>query len=697
MASGVNDNLAEGFFKVTVNPWGQGKGDDCLWNIAVGVLAREGNDNPTVQEINDTIEAIKENNNKADGYHIREDNIIYAKQEILVPLEDAIAGIKEKVNMLTSEYNTLKSQYDSYCDELSGINLNVYFKKQAYDEACEAYSKYPSGANIPAKTNAEKVMNEAKGDYETALEALEAHKQKIDDTSALLGEKNNEINAFKEDLEVYIDDYDDSKETLDEQLKEVAGYITEIDDETDGLLKELNDLYNELNEFGNDAPNPESNDEYAKAQEYLSNGVQDGVLESNDKTAQTTYPDEFASDSALTSYVIDKNTGKNRDYVNDTSMSADGKKYTITFNDGRKITYTKDEETGKWVQGNPTSSNTTASNWTGYYKDPTTGEQRADVESVETSGVGGRYTVIKYNDGKSVTIDKQTGTVTGTGLDKFNAAASGKAAEGSGDNNTSTTNTSGEYTELIKACNSKNNDDITEQLRNIVNDSNKTFTEILENLNDTQKKAVAAALSNVLDNPSNVGDEDKNLINDIQNEINGENGTGSVTKFINEQDNKDENDLTLAEKWQRYNCCKYFGDDNFSTFVENSGNSELTKDKIAASTNADDFRSVDDLYDKYEEYKEFAKYFESIHSQYQEIATDINNEKYEKSTEITNKYHPGYYMTQLTNAQNDYYSELMLNSDGGEYCPDLKYNADNFIEMCKEMLELLGKDLEDFK
>lgn len=356
MASGVNDNLAEGFFKVTVNPWGQGKGDDCLWNIAVGVLAREGNDNPTVQEINDTIEAIKENNNKADGYHIREDNIIYAKQEILVPLEDAIAGIKEKVNTLTSEYNTLKSQYDSYCDELSGINLNVYFKKQAYDEACEAYSKYPSGANIPAKTNAEEVMNSAKKDYETALEALEAHKQKIDDTSALLGEKNNEINAFKEDLEVYIDDYDDSKETLDEQLKEVAGYITEIDDETDGLLKELNDLYNELNEFGNDAPNPESNDEYAKAQEYLSNGVQDGVLESNDKTAQTTYPDEFASDSALTSYVIDKNTGKNRDYVNDTSMSADGKKYTITFNDGRKITYTKDEETGKWVANNAASS-----------------------------------------------------------------------------------------------------------------------------------------------------------------------------------------------------------------------------------------------------------------------------------------------------------------------------------------------------
>ncbi len=356
MASGVNDNLAEGFFKVTVNPWGQGKGDDCLWNIAVGVLAREGNDNPTVQEINDTIEAIKENNNKADGYHIREDNIIYAKQEILVPLEDAIAGIKEKVNTLTSEYNTLKSQYDSYCDELSGINLNVYFKKQAYDEAYEAYSKYPSGANIQAKTNAEEVMNSAKKDYETALEALEAHKQKIDDTSALLGEKNNEINAFKEDLEVYIDDYDDSKETLDEQLKEVAGYITEIDDETDGLLKELNDLYNELNEFGNDAPNPESNDEYAKAQEYLSNGVQDGVLESNDKTAQTTYPDEFASDSALTSYVIDKNTGKNRDYVNDTSMSADGKKYTITFNDGRKITYTKDEETGKWVANNAASS-----------------------------------------------------------------------------------------------------------------------------------------------------------------------------------------------------------------------------------------------------------------------------------------------------------------------------------------------------
>lgn len=694
MASGVNDNLAEGFFKVTVNPWGQGKGDDCLWNIAVGVLAREGNDNPTVQEINDTIEAIKENNNKADGYHIREDNIIYAKQEILVPLEDAIAGIKEKVNTLTSEYNTLKSQYDSYCDELSGINLNVFFKKQAYDEACEAYSKYPSGANIPAKTNAEKVMNEAKDDYETALEALEAHKQKIDDTSALLGEKNNEINAFKEDLEVYIDDYDDSKETLDEQLKEVAGYITEIDDETDGLLKELNDLYNELNEFGNDAPNPESNDEYAKAQEYLSNGVQDGVLESNDKTAQTTYPDEFASDSALTSYVIDKNTGKNRDYVNDTSMSADGKKYTITFNDGRKITYTKDEETGKWVQGNPTSSNTTASNWTGYYKDPNTGEQRDDVKEVKPDGTGGRNLVITYSNGSSVTIDKTTGNV----INKTGDVPEIISKNGESDSDSSDTND--DFNALKEACKSVSkdkNDDIADELVNLVDENEKAFSEILNNLDASQKKAVAAALSDMLNSPDDAG-YNKKVFDKIQEELEKENSTGSVTKFINEQDNKDEkNGLTLAEKWQRYNCCKYLDDDNFSTFVENSGNSELTKDKIAASTNADDFRSVKELYDEYEEYKEFAKYFESIHSQYQEIATDINNEKYEKSTEITNKYHPGYYMTQLTNAQNDYYSELMLNSDGGEYCPDLKYNADNFIEMCKEMLELLGKDLEDFK
>ena len=147
MASGVNDaNLAEGFFKVTVNSWGTGD-NDCLWNIAKGVLERQGIENPTVEEINETIEAIKENNDKIDGYHIREDDIIYKGQEVLVPLEDAIAGIEEKVDTLTSQYNTKKSELNQLNQALLGMNLNVHFKEQAFTAAKNAL-----GDKVPFRT-----------------------------------------------------------------------------------------------------------------------------------------------------------------------------------------------------------------------------------------------------------------------------------------------------------------------------------------------------------------------------------------------------------------------------------------------------------------------------------------------------------------------------------------------------------------
>lgn len=709
MASGVNGNSLEGFFKVTVQQWGTTGEDDCLWNIAKGVLQEKGIENPTAQQINETMNSIIQNQNELSDRKLEKDSIIYTGEQILVPLEDAIDGIENKVNTMTSEYNTLKGQIDSYHQNLIGMNLNVCFKKQAYDNAYTEFDRLdkqlPTGITAELKKKAEANMNKAKDEYESALEELEKHKEKIDNAENDLVEMGQEINTFKENLKQYVNEYDETENKIDEDLKEVAGYITDIEDEILEEQDRLKELYDQLDKINVENDLTKTNEEqeaYSDAQEYLYNGAQDGVLDKENKNAKVSIPDEFASVDAIDSFIYSEK-GVYRDYIESLSGVA-FQKWTIKFKNGETVTYVQDgdklvlEGSNKTKDSKSGSGSDSTSNWTGYYKDPTTGEQRADVDSVKTSGVGGQYMEISYKDGTSVTIDKQTGTVTGTGLDKFNAAASGKAAEGSGDNNTSTTNTSGEYAELIKACASSGadkNKNIVNELKNIVNDNDKTFSEILENLDDTQKKAVATALSNVLDDPSNVGDEDKILINNIQDEINGENGTGSVTSFINDKEYKDnKSGLTLAEKWQRYNCCKYFDDDNFSTFVENSGNSDLSKDKIAASTDTDDFRSVLDLYEDYNKYNDYMDVYSNLYSKYSEYA--IDNPNNEDVNAIQENYNPGHY-SDSNYGDFDRYDGGMLNGTD-PYNQNKKYNADQFIKMCDEMLKLLGyESIEEFK
>ena len=177
MSGGVgNQNSLEQYFKIKVQPWGSGE-NDCLSRVAKTVMNNSGESEETKlwKNVEEKYLEIQDYNNKINEGSIENADIVRDGQEILVPLEDAIAGITREFNSVTSKYSFQKNVVQSYTTALVTANSDV---DASYSAMCnlerELNSAPPKGSieyDNWYQHNLSKIreLNEARTKYETSL------------------------------------------------------------------------------------------------------------------------------------------------------------------------------------------------------------------------------------------------------------------------------------------------------------------------------------------------------------------------------------------------------------------------------------------------------------------------------------------------------------------------------------------------
>ena len=263
MSGGVgNQNSLEQYFKIKVQPWGSGE-NDCLSRVAKTVMNNSGKSEETKlwKNVEEKYLEIQDYNNKISEGSIENADIVRDGQEILVPLEDAIAGITQEFNSVTSKYSFQKNVVQSYTTALVTANSDV---DASYSAMCnlerELNSAPPKGSieyDNWYQHNLSKIreLNEARTKYETSLKTQKLQQDLLEGALEELNAAEQKIMQLKQDLAEYTDRKNDTQDQIDSDLARVTGYIDEMQGELETTQKQLDELYLQIENLTNEDDN----------------------------------------------------------------------------------------------------------------------------------------------------------------------------------------------------------------------------------------------------------------------------------------------------------------------------------------------------------------------------------------------------------------------------------------------------------
>lgn len=241
--SGVENNGVDKFFKISVQKWGTGE-NDCLSRVAQTSLKNKGDTEgaSSWSAIEAKQKEIQDYNNKYNDEKIENADVVSEGQEILIPIEDAIEGIKEEFETVTKTYDEKQTEVETKTTELEGVNDKV---SEAFDKLQQCQSAYDSDNE---SESAKSDLQSAKREYRNALAEQEKAETALKKAQEEAEEAQEKLDKLEEDLEEYTDRKDQKEEEIDEKLKEIAGNIEGLEDDLSKAQEELDKMKQELEE-----------------------------------------------------------------------------------------------------------------------------------------------------------------------------------------------------------------------------------------------------------------------------------------------------------------------------------------------------------------------------------------------------------------------------------------------------------------
>ena len=249
MTSGVDGNSFDRFFKITVQAWDpSGNGEnDCLSRIAQTSMKNAGNaDAGSWAAIEAKQKEIQEYNNKYNDEKIENADIVHEGQEVLIPLEDAIEGIRNEFETVTGEYNEAQQTIEDKTGELTSANEGVSTAFDALQTAQQQYNAVKDGDDESAKSSKLSALESAKKEYRKALEEQQKAQEELEKAQTDAEEIQDKMDELEGSLEEYTDRKEQKEDEIDQQLKEIAGNIEGLEEDLSKAQDELDKMKQEL-------------------------------------------------------------------------------------------------------------------------------------------------------------------------------------------------------------------------------------------------------------------------------------------------------------------------------------------------------------------------------------------------------------------------------------------------------------------
>ena len=336
-----------------IDAWGTGKRNDCWWNIA----KNQAGEGASAAEIQQLMEEIVEYNEKKSGKQIELDDTIYAGQQIFIPIEQSIDEIQDKTAALTSEYAELNTQYESKTTALDSANTAVSSALDNLNTKQNALGAINQEENPEQYQNMLNEVNNAKREYQSAIEKQKEAQKELDNTKQQMNSKKDEIEAAKEEFgelqKELKDAQEENQETIDkinqeinnlqdsiEQTtaqKEQAEQQAAIEAETARQQEQAKEL-GAINEKGEIQENWEPNEEQ----------VAEAVKENKETTGQEpegSEPEEQGDEDSEPMYAQDAEA-YGAEVEN--QLIDGGRTRRIEYEDGTVVEYHRNPETGEY-------------------------------------------------------------------------------------------------------------------------------------------------------------------------------------------------------------------------------------------------------------------------------------------------------------------------------------------------------------
>lgn len=209
-----------------IDAWGTGKRNDCWWNIA----KNQAGEGASAAEIQQLMEEIVEYNEKKSGKQIELDDTIYAGQQIFIPIEQSIDEIQDKTAALTSEYAELNTQYESKTTALDSANTAVSSALDNLNAKQNALGAINQEENPEQYQNMLNEVNNAKREYQSAIEKQKEAQKELDNTKQQMNSKKDEIEAAKEEFGELQKELESAKEENQETIDKINQEINNLQD-----------------------------------------------------------------------------------------------------------------------------------------------------------------------------------------------------------------------------------------------------------------------------------------------------------------------------------------------------------------------------------------------------------------------------------------------------------------------------------
>lgn len=325
----MSEDKISSLASVKVDAWGTGDRNDCYWNIAANQLG-EG---ATAQEIQALCEQLQTYNQEKNTAIQKQGEMLYAGDQVFIPLEYAMDEIQTNVSNKQEEVTTAQGELETAQGELSTASGEVDSTLGAYHTAMAAYQN--AAEDDENKASLQSAMEDAKQAY---LEAV----QKQEEAQAKVEAKQQEIETKKGELEQYKTELSELKEEYAEEKEEYETELAQLDEQIANIDTSIQETETSIEQAKAEQEAAASQQEDAKNLGVTKDDEGNYTLDDSNLTPEELEAAKINSENMMTAKEY---AGKEAE---EEKIIDGGRTKTVKYADGTSAEFYRDPETGEW-------------------------------------------------------------------------------------------------------------------------------------------------------------------------------------------------------------------------------------------------------------------------------------------------------------------------------------------------------------
>lgn len=325
----MSEDKISSLASVKVDAWGTGERNDCYWNIAKNQLG-EGASAQEIQALCEQLQAYNQEKNTAIQ---QQGDMLYAGDQIFIPLEYAMDEIQTNVSTKQEEISTAQGELETAQGELSTATGNVNSALSEYNSAMAAYQGAAEDADNKDSLKSE--MESAKQAYLDAVKQQEEAQAKVEEKQQTVEDKKSELEQYKTELGELQEEYSEEKEEYESEL-------SQLQDQIDSIDTSIQETETSLEQAKAQQEAAASQQEDAQALGVTKN--EDGTYSLDDSNLTPEQLEAAAINSENTMTALEY-SGKE---ISEEKIIDGGRTKSVKYADGTSAEFHRDPETGEW-------------------------------------------------------------------------------------------------------------------------------------------------------------------------------------------------------------------------------------------------------------------------------------------------------------------------------------------------------------